>query len=325
MKKLLFTLLSAAVAVSAAAGDKNYLRYVDPYIGAGGHGHVFVGACVPFGAIQVGPQNIFKGWDWCSGYHYSDNVLIGFSHTHLSGTGCTDLGDIQIMPFTGDVRTRRGEQDDISNSCSAHYRHENERVSPYFYSLTLDNGIHAELTASRRVAFHEYTFPAGEEARLLINLREGNGFQSFASSLRLVDTHTVVGHRIVKGWAPEHRVYFALKSDRPIAELLVFNDDEPAGRGELEGEGVKGVVCFEGAVEKLALKVAVSSVSTDNALENLRRSDPCRGAPLVERRSGPHPRRGRPATHGKRNWSASRSQLPTNAPSASSIRPCTTR
>ena len=183
MKKLLFTLLSAAVAVSAAAGDKNYLRYVDPYIGAGGHGHVFVGACVPFGAIQVGPQNIFKGWDWCSGYHYSDNVLIGFSHTHLSGTGCTDLGDIQIMPFTGDVRTRRGEQDDISNSCSAHYRHENERVSPYSYSLTLDNGIHAELTASRRVAFHKYTFPAGEETRLLINLREGNGFQSFASSL----------------------------------------------------------------------------------------------------------------------------------------------
>ena len=247
---------------------------MDPYIGAGGHGHVFVGACVPFGAIQIGPQNIFKGWDWCSGYHYSDNVLIGFSHTHLSGTGCTDLGDIQIMPFTGEVRTRRGEQDDISNSCSAHYRHENERVSPYFYSLTLDNGIHAELTASRRVAFHEYTFPAGEEARLLINLREGNGFQSFASSLRLVDAHTVVGHRIVKGWAPEHRVYFALKSDRPIAELLVFNDDEPAGRGELEGEGVKGVVCFEGSVEKLALKVAVSSVSTDNALENLRKEIP---------------------------------------------------
>ena len=219
-------------------------------------------------------KNIFKGWDWCSGYHYSDNVLIGFSHTHLSGTGCTDLGDIQIMPFTGDVRTRRGEQDDISNSCSAHYRHENERVSPYFYSLTLDNGIHAELTASRRVAFHKYTFPAGEEARLLINLREGNGFPSVASSLRLVDAHTVVGHRIVKGWAPEHRVYFALKSDRPIAELLVFNDDEPAGRGELEGEGVKGVVCFEGSVEKLALKVAISSVSTDNALENLRKEIP---------------------------------------------------
>ena len=249
MKKILITLLFAAIAPTVSAGNKNYLRYVDPYIGAGGHGHVFVGVCVPFGTVQIGPQNIFKGWDWCSGYHYSDNVLIGFSHTHLSGTGCTDLGDIQVMPFTGDVRTRRGEQDDISNSCSARYRHENEQVSPYFYSLTLDNGIHAELTASRRVAFHKYTFPVGEKARLLINLREGNGFPSVASSLRLVDDYTVVGHRIVKGWAPEHRIYFALKSDRPIAELLVFNDDEPAGRGELEGEGVKGVVCFEEGVD----------------------------------------------------------------------------
>ena len=274
MKKILITLLSVAIVPTVSAGDKNYLRYVDPYIGAGGHGHVFVGACVPFGAVQIGPQNIFKGWDWCSGYHYSDDVLIGFSHTHLSGTGCTDLGDIQIMPFTGDVRTRRGEQDDISGSCAARYRHENERVSPYFYSLTLDNGIRAELTASRRVAFHKYTFPAGEEARLLINLREGNGFPSVASSLRLVDDHTVVGHRIVKGWAPEHRVYFALKSDRPIAELLVFDDDEPAGRGELEGEGVKGVVCFEGPAEELALKVAISSVSSANALENLRTEIP---------------------------------------------------
>ena len=167
MKKILFTLLSAAVAVSAAAGDKNYLRYVDPYIGAGGHGHVFVGACVPFGAIQIGPQNIFKGWDWCSGYHYSDNVLIGFSHTHLSGTGCTDLGDIQIMPFTGEVRTRRGEQDDISNSCSAHYQHENERVSPYFYSLTLDNGIHAAPAAGNKHAAAKNDGPKKEDNKTM--------------------------------------------------------------------------------------------------------------------------------------------------------------
>lgn len=274
MKKLLIILLALAGITRATAGDKNYLRYVDPYIGAGGHGHVFVGASVPFGAVQIGPQNIFKGWDWCSGYHYSDNLLIGFSHTHLSGTGCTDLGDIQIMPFSGEVRTRRGEQDDLSNSCSAYYRHENEQVSPYFYALTLDNGIHAELTASCRVAFHRYTFPGDGEAHLLINLREGNGFPAVASSLRLIDDHTIVGHRIVKGWAPEHRVYFALKSDRPIDQLLVYEDDRPAGRNELEGEGVKGVVCFREKVGNVALKVAISSVSTDNALENLCREIP---------------------------------------------------
>lgn len=83
----------------------DFTAYVDPYIGSGEHGHVFVGANVPFGAVQVGPQNIFKGWDWCSGYHYSDSIIIGFSHTHLSGTGCSDLGDILLMPYTGEVRT----------------------------------------------------------------------------------------------------------------------------------------------------------------------------------------------------------------------------
>ena len=93
----------------------DYTAYVDPYIGSGEHGHVFVGASVPFGMIQAGPQNIHKGWDWCSGYHYSDSVIIGFSHTHLSGTGCADLGDVLVMPFMGEVRTKRGEQDNIES------------------------------------------------------------------------------------------------------------------------------------------------------------------------------------------------------------------
>ena len=96
----------------------DFTAYVDPYIGSGEHGHVFVGANVPFGAVQVGPQNIFKGWDWCSGYHYSDSIIIGFSHTHLSGTGCSDLGDILLMPYTGEVRTARGEQDNIEGAAS---------------------------------------------------------------------------------------------------------------------------------------------------------------------------------------------------------------
>ena len=276
MKRLLTLMLlfPAMAASAAAAGDKNYLEYVDPYIGSGGHGHVFVGASVPFGAVQVGPQNIFKGWDWCSGYHYSDSVMIGFSHTHLSGTGCTDLGDIQVMPFTGQVRTSRGEQNDISGSCSSYYSHENEHVSPYFYSIGLDNGINVELTASKRVAFHRYDFPQGEIPRVLINLKEGNGFPSVASYIHLEDEHTVTGYRIVKGWAPEHRVYFALKSDWPICELLVFNDDTPAGDTELEGEGVKGVISFKGISDVLSLKVSISSVSTENALANIEEEIP---------------------------------------------------
>lgn len=136
--------------------QKDYLSYVDPFIGTGEHGHVFLGASVPFGTIQAGPQNIHKGWDWCSGYHYSDSIIIGFSHTHLSGMGCADLGDILLMPYVGEIRTRRGEQNDISNSCSSYYKHEKEQCSPDYYALTMENGVKAELTASGHVAMHLY-------------------------------------------------------------------------------------------------------------------------------------------------------------------------
>ena len=164
----------AAITVAACSGT-DYTVKVDPYIGSGGHGHVFVGANVPNGMIQAGPQNIHKGWDWCSGYHYSDSIVIGFTHTHLSGTGCADLGDILLMPYTGEVRTGRGEQGDISGSCSSYYSHDNETVRPGYYALTMDNGVRVELTATERVALHRYTYPAGETPRLLINLQEGNG------------------------------------------------------------------------------------------------------------------------------------------------------
>ena len=137
--------------------SQDYLAYVDPYIGSGEHGHVFVGASVPLGMVQIGPQNIHKGWDWCSGYHYSDSVLIGFSHTHLSGTGCADLGDVLLMPYVGEVRTARGEQDNIEGSCSTYYSHKNEEVAPGYYSLLMDNGVRAELSATDRVAIHRYT------------------------------------------------------------------------------------------------------------------------------------------------------------------------
>lgn len=247
----------------------DYTAYVDPYIGSGGHGHVFVGANVPFGAIQAGPQNIHKGWDWCSGYHYSDSVLIGFSHTHLSGTGCADLGDILIMPFTGEVRTRRGEQDNIEGSCSSYYSHENESVSPGYYSLKLNNGVHAELTATERVAMHRYAFPAGKENHVLINLREGNGDRAIDTYLKKLDDYTLEGYRFSRGWSPLHKVFFTIKCNQPVKELLVFNDDEPAGEGTLQGENVKGVLVFGGNPDNLLMKVGISSVSCANAAENI--------------------------------------------------------
>lgn len=249
----------------------NYTAYVDPYIGSGEHGHVFVGANVPFGTVQIGPQNIHKGWDWCSGYHYSDSVLIGFSHTHLSGTGCADLGDILVMPFTGEVRTARGEQDQIEGSCASYYTHANESVSPGYYSLLMDNGIKAELTATERVAMHQYTFPqVSNDNHILINLKEGNGDRAYETYLKKIDDYTIEGYRFSKGWSPQHKVYFTMKCDQPIQSLQVFRDDEPAGENELTGESVKGVLTFKGDSSVVLMKVALSSVSCENALNNMR-------------------------------------------------------
>jgi len=247
----------------------DYVSYVDPYIGTAGHGHVFVGANVPFGAIQVGPQNIHKGWDWCSGYHYSDSVIIGFSHTHLSGTGCADLGDILLMPYTGIVRTARGEQANIEGSCSSYYSHENETVAPGYYSLLMNNGIKVELTATERVAMHRYTFPKNKENHILINLKEGNGDKAYETYMKQIDAYTIEGYRFSKGWSPKHKVFFTLKCDKPMQGLQVFNDDVPAGNGMLKGESVKGVITFEGKSENVLLKVGISSVSCANAALNI--------------------------------------------------------
>ena len=220
--------------------------------------------------IQVGPQNIHKGWDWCSGYHYSDSIVIGFTHTHLSGTGCADLGDILLMPYTGDVRTSRGSQEDISGSCSSYYSHDNETVRPGYYSLTMDNGIGVELTATERVALHRYTYPAGQTPRLLINLQEGNGDTAYETSLTKVDDYTIEGYRFSSGWS-RHKVYFCLRSEQPIASIALFEGDAPAAdKSEtITGRGVKGVVTFADDPTQVALRMAISSVSCQNARLNM--------------------------------------------------------
>lgn len=151
--------------------------------------------------VQLGPSNIHKGWDWCSGYHYSDSILIGFSHTHLSGTGCTDLGDILIMPLN-EIRTPRGNQDDIRDGYASRYSHDNEIARPEYYSLLLDRyNIRAELAATDRVGFHRYTYPEGKPASILIDLREGNGSNAYDSYIRKIDDYTVEGYRYVRGGA----------------------------------------------------------------------------------------------------------------------------
>ena len=248
--------------------SEGLLQYVDPYIGSGYHGHVFVGTSVPYGMVQLGPSNIHKGWDWCSGYHYSDSILIGFSHTHLSGTGCTDLGDILIMPLN-EIRTPRGNQDDIRDGYASRYSHDNEIVRPEYYSLLLDRyNIRAELAATDRVGFHRYTYPEGKPASILIDLREGNGSNAYDSYIRKIDDYTVEGYRYVRGWSPSRKVYFVLKSDKKIEQFTAYDDNTPKPWDQLKVASVKSVLTF-GNVKQVKIKVAISSVSCANAAMNL--------------------------------------------------------
>src|ERR1044072_4438355 len=167
------------LAVSSRSFSQNVLTYVDPFVGSGAHGHVFVGASVPFGAVQVGPNNFYKGWDWCSGYNYRDSMLIGFAQTHLSGTGIGDLGDVLIMPYTGSAKTSTGSQADPTSGYGSHYSHAHETARPGYYAVKLeDHNIQVELTASERVGFHKYTFPEGKPAQIIVDLKEGIGWDA---------------------------------------------------------------------------------------------------------------------------------------------------
>ena len=220
---------------------------VDPFIGTGGHGHVFLGANVPFGLVQLGPTEPVRGWDWCSGYHYSDSVLVGFSMMHLSGTGIGDLGDISLMPVGDEVRR------------TTVFSHRNERVRPGYYSLFIDeSGILAELTATARCGMHKYTFPATQQRQqLLLDLDEGIGWdRTSAISLRRVDARTLVGWRRSRGWASDQQIFFAAEFSKPVDVTPLSNDTLTLVSAPNDGS-------------PLLVRIGLSPVSTDNALLNL--------------------------------------------------------
>ena len=255
--------------------DNRATEFVDPLIGSGGHGHVFVGAGLPFGAVQLGPNNIYQGWDWCSGYNYSDSVIIGFSHTHLSGTGSSDLGDVLLMPVTGQVYVNKGKPKDISRAYSSYFKHENEVVKPGYYSVFLDKyKIQAELTATERVGIHHYSFPSKTDNHVVIDLKEGISDQSYNTYLKLVDAHTIQGYRFSKGWARDQRLWFTLKSKAEIAKLDVYSNDTLKGQSELASPAVKGVISFANNPKEVILKVGISPVSSENAAANIEAEAP---------------------------------------------------
>lgn len=190
---------------------ESYVDWVDHLIGSGGHGHVFVGASIPHGMIQLGPNNNKKGWDWCSGYHDSDSTIIGFAHTHLSGTGIADLGDILLMPAVSVIDSAGYLP---SSAYVSTFLKQEELVTPGFYQVKLHpSGVNVELTAGKRVGMHRYVYPSDKKAQVVVDLE--NSAQSLmlregtiSSELQLINDSTVVGVRSSDEWAMNHTVYF---------------------------------------------------------------------------------------------------------------------
>ena len=254
----------------------NYTQYVDPIIGSAGHGHVFVGANVPFGAVQLGPTNIYEGWDWCSAYNYGSNTILGFTHTHLSGTGIGDLNDILLLPITGKVPLKKITKEDLQNGYGSLFSHENEVVKPGFYSVLLDRyNIKAELTASERVGFHKYTFNSAEDSHILLDLADGVGWdRPMETYIKKIAKNTIVGYRHSKGWADDQRVYFAIEFSGPISKMSLY--DSIAEVKGIEGKGVRMKAVFDfGSKNKTVLvKVGLSPVSYENASANIKAEIP---------------------------------------------------
>ncbi|MFV0483123.1 MAG: GH92 family glycosyl hydrolase [Bacteroidales bacterium] len=257
---------------SASDAEADYTQYVDPFIGSDYHGHVFVGANVPNGAVQVGPTNYIKGWDWCSGYHYSDSVMTGFSQLHLSGTGIGDLGDVLIMPYTGALNTKFGSPKDMEGTYTSKYSHDDETAQAGYYQVRLKTyDINVELSATKRVAIHKYTFPKADEAHIAINLTKGIGWDKVSDSqLKKIDDNTYVGYRKSKGWANDQWMYFAIKSKKAIQSLKIEQEGELKDVSEATGKDINGFLTFATeANEEVMLKVGISPVSIDNALANI--------------------------------------------------------
>lgn len=249
---------------------------VDPFIGTGGHGHTYPGATLPFGMIQLSPDTDIDGWDWCSGYHYSDNTIMGFSHTHLSGTGGTDYADILFMPTVGKLKFIPGTKENHNEGYRSRFKHENEKASPGFYSVYLDDyRVKADLTVTMRAGLHRYTYPGSDQSNIIIDLNHGldSGCEAL---IRFVGNNHVEGFRKSYGWAKEHTVYFYAEFSMPFTNFGTVLDEKLAeGSIEASGKNVKGYVQFSThSGEAVLARIGISAVSIEGAKKNLEQEIP---------------------------------------------------
>ena len=281
-----------------ATAQRDYTQYVNPMIGTNGMGHTFPGACYPFGAVQVSPDtdtipHNINGkyqpgvYDYCAGYQYRDKTIVGFSHTHFSGTGHSDMGDILLMPFTGEVQLNPGTADNPDGGYRSRFSHETEKASPGYYEVRLsDDDILVQLTATPHCGIHSYTVPKGDTQKLIVDLNHclyNYDGKVLWASLRMEDPYTLTGYRITNGWARENYVYFAIHFSKPVAHYGYQDFGKQDYRGfwrrfdlnhdfpEIAGRKVVAWVAFENDNDPvLEVQVGLSAVGTDGAMMNLK-------------------------------------------------------
>lgn len=266
MRTILFFLFSISL-LSA----QDYTKYVDPFIGTGGHGHTFPGPTTPFGMVQLSPDTDTQGWDWSSGYHITDNSMIGFSHTHLSGTGVGDYGDILLMPFTGEIKWKPGSKQNPDEGYRSRFSHDNEEASPGYYRVLLDDyKINVELTATSRAGFHKYSFPAGKQSAIMLDLAHGISDRVKEAQFTIVNDHEVMGLRRSNGWANDQYLYFYISFSKPFKSSVSMVDNKEGMVSEASGKIIKTAFVFDTEEgETVYAKVGISAVSTDGAKNNL--------------------------------------------------------
>jgi len=262
--------LAAALCACSVEKRPEHARFVDPFIGTGGHGHTYPGAVLPFGMVQVSPDTRLTGWDGCSAYHYSDTVVYGFSHTHLSGTGCSDYGDILLMPAAGAAQLAKGDASHPETGYCSPFSHRDEEALPGYYRVKLEEGgVVVELTATERAALHRYVFPKAGPASVIIDLEHRDPV--IDSRVRFVSDTEVEGFRRSREWAEDQHIYFVARFSKPFAGRgAVRNDSLIEGAAEVSGTNVKAFVGFETAAgEAVLVKVGISGVDVEGARKNL--------------------------------------------------------
>ncbi len=249
--------------VFVASAQKNLSAFVNPFIGTDAHGHTYPGAILPHGMVQLSPDTRLEGWDGCSGYHYSDNFIFGFTHTHLSGTGCSDYGDILLMPGNGQVSFNNKEYGSLFN-------HQSERASPGFYAVKLlDDDIDVSLTASERVGWHKYHFNQNQNKHVVLDLQHRD--EVIQSSLKIEDSFTVSGLRRSKAWAENQYVFFVIKFSQPFSSAQISSNNKMVDVAEIpDSKDIKASFSFDVLENNnLYVKVALSPVSVEGAKKNL--------------------------------------------------------